>query len=48
MLARIQEDQPDLITCGLQMTGFGCFWGDWLRYQLYCGKGKDADVQAGG
>lgn len=19
-------------------AGFGCFWGNWLRYQLYCGK----------
>lgn len=23
-------------------AGFGCFWGNWLRYQLYCGKGSAA------
>jgi len=26
-------------------NGFGCFWGNWLRYQLYCGRFKDPSVQ---
>ena len=38
-LAVVQEGKTNYLR--LQMTGFGCFWGDWLRYQLYCGKGKD-------
>ena len=25
--------------------GFGCFWGNWLRYELYCGKFNDPSVQ---
>ena len=24
---------------------FGCFWGNWLRYQLYCGRLDDPSVQ---
>ena len=24
---------------------FGCFWGNWLRYQLYCGRLGDPSVQ---
>ena len=38
-LAIVQEGKTNYLR--LQMTGFGCFWGDWLRYQLYCGKEKD-------
>jgi hypothetical protein len=26
-------------------AGFGCFWGNWLRYQLYCGKGDEQFTQ---
>lgn len=26
-------------------AGFGCFWGNWLRYQLYCGKADDPFTQ---
>jgi hypothetical protein len=26
-------------------AGFGCFWGNWLRYQLYCGKSDDPFTQ---
>lgn len=25
--------------------GVGCFWGNWLRYQLYCGNYQDARIQ---
>ena len=41
-LAVVQEGKTNYLR--LQMTGFGCFWGNWLRYQLYCGKGKDPFV----
>jgi len=39
MLATVQEGKTNYLR--LHMTGFGCFWGNWLRYQLYCGKGMD-------
>jgi hypothetical protein len=39
MLTKILGDQPYYLR--LQERGFGCFWGDWLRYELYCGKGED-------
>jgi len=56
-LAVVQQGKTNYLR--LQMTGFGCFWGDWLRYQLYCGNGKDpfiervidflcADIERGG
>jgi hypothetical protein len=41
-LAVVQEGKTNYLR--LQMTGFGCFWGNWLRYQLYCGKEKDPFV----
>lgn len=28
-----------------QQAGFGCFWGNWLRYEVYCGKAEDSRVQ---
>lgn len=28
-----------------EKTGWGCLWGNWLRYQLYCGKLQDERVQ---
>lgn len=39
MLARIQEDMPQYLR--RKEAGFGCFWGNWLRYQLYCRREKD-------
>jgi hypothetical protein len=41
-LAVVQEGKTNYLR--LQMTGFGCFWGDWLRYQLYCGRNQDPFV----
>ena len=29
-----------------QSTGFSCFWGNWLFYQLYCGNLQEPKVQA--
>ena len=43
MLAEMEKDQPYYLS--RQEKGFGCFWGNWLRYQLYCGKGKDSRVK---
>ena len=42
-LAAVQEGKTNYLR--LQMTGFGCFWGDWLRYQLYCGREKDPFIE---
>ncbi len=39
MLARMLEDLPQYLR--RQEAGFGCFWGNWLRYQLYCGRRKE-------
>ncbi len=41
-LAVVQEGKTNYLR--LQMTGFGCFWGNWLRYQLYCGRSEDPFV----
>ena len=30
-----------------ESPGFYCLWGNWLRYQLYCGRFEDAAVQKG-
>lgn len=35
----IQGEMPEYLR--RTEAGFGCFWGNWLRYQLYCGKGKE-------
>jgi hypothetical protein len=45
MLARIKEDQPHPHYLRMQKTGFGCFWGNFLRYQLYSSKGNDTQVK---
>lgn len=57
MQRRIQEDNPQYLR--RTEAGFGCFWGNFLRYQLYCGRGDQAftrqviefvceDIQRGG
>ncbi|MDP2966265.1 MAG: hypothetical protein Q8N39_09565 [Pelolinea sp.] len=43
MLAKMEKELPYYLSG--QKKGFGCFWGNWLRYQLYCGKGNDARVE---
>ena len=43
MRTELEKDQPYYLS--RQEQGFGCFWGNWLRYQLYCEKGKDARVE---
>jgi hypothetical protein len=40
MLTWVQGNMPQYLR--RTEAGFGCFWGNWLRYQLYCGKGGDA------
>jgi len=37
MLAAVEKDQQYF---SRKEKGFGCFWGNWLRYQLYCRKGE--------
>jgi hypothetical protein len=42
-LAYVQEGKTNYLR--LHMTGLGCFWGNWLRYQLYCGNREDPFTQ---
>jgi len=37
MLAAVEKDHQYF---SRKEKGFGCFWGNWLRYQLYCQKGE--------
>ena len=43
MLEKMEKDIPDYRS--EEEIGFGCFWGNWLRYELYCGKLEDERVQ---
>jgi len=43
MLKRMSEEVPYYHQ--EDATGFCCFWGNWLRYELYCGKMKNPRVQ---
>ena len=36
MLRRMEDEVPYYHE--EKTTGFSCFWGNWLRYELYCGK----------
>jgi hypothetical protein len=42
MMVVFQKDQPDYLK--RKEHGFGCFWGNWLRYQLYAGSSQDPYV----
>ena len=39
MQSWVQGNMPEYLR--RTEAGFGCFWGNWLRYQLYCGKSSD-------
>jgi len=43
MQAWVQGNMPEYLR--RTEAGFGCFWGNWLRYQLYCGKADDPFTQ---
>jgi hypothetical protein len=43
ILQVIEKNPPRYLT--REEIGLGCFWGNWLRYQLYCGRGADLLVQ---
>jgi len=43
MLAAGENNPPWYLT--RKVEGFGCFWGNWLRYMLYSGKNLDQRVQ---
>lgn len=43
MQAWVQGNMPQYLR--RTEAGFGCFWGNWLRYQLYCGKADDPFTQ---
>jgi len=43
ILQVIEKNPPHYLT--REEIGLGCFWGNWLRYQLYCGRGAEPLVQ---
>jgi len=44
MLRRMENEE--LFYGGNQSTGFSCFWGNWLRYELYSGNFEHPKVQS--
>ncbi len=49
MLRRMEDDRNLYFSIGTydnnDQSGFCCFWGNWLRYQIYCGKTDHPLVQ---